>query len=65
MNYTLKDADKIRVGDTLTLEDGTKHEAVKDDGISAPCIECSLCGVVCNYNPYCARHEFHFRQIKP
>jgi hypothetical protein len=66
MNYTLKDADKICVGDTLTLEDGTVHEAVKD--------EWKQCRVACSFfsakNPpcfvvKCEPKSFHFKQIKP
>ena len=64
MNYTINEASNIRVGDTLTLEDGSKHELVKhkepDD-----CINCSLDAVCKDYH-YC-RHipDTHFKKIKP
>jgi hypothetical protein len=66
MNYTLKDADKICVGDTLTLEDGTAHEAVKD--------KWKQCHTDCSFflakNPpcfvvKCEPESFHFKQTKP
>lgn len=66
MNYTIEDANKIRVGDTLTLEDGSVHEAVKDNPkiLYNGCQYCSInpCqvdGIRCNY------YSFHFKQINP
>jgi len=77
MNYTLKEASKIRVGDTLTLEDGSVHEAVKDERSGADwvesCKDCSMLiiytdGAGCraetnNSHPKC-NGKFHFKQIK-
>ena len=73
MNYTLKDANKIRVGDTLTLEDGTVHEAVKDERNG----DCGLCRISlgllyiitrgewrCGLFP-CSEYSFHFKRINP
>jgi hypothetical protein len=66
MNYTLKEANKLRVGDTLTLEDGTVHEAVKGR-IDKDCtIElCSIKEDCDNCNVACAVYRFHFKQMKP
>jgi len=63
MNYTTKDANKILVGDTLTLEDGTKHEAVKghDD-----CLSCSIAfsDACVKWMTQCDKFKFHFETIK-
>jgi len=43
MNYTVKDnLPAIRVGDTLTLEDGSVHELISDDHHGNSCIYCSM-----------------------
>lgn len=65
MNYTLKDASKIRVGDTLTLEDGTKHEAVNTN-VANCCFFCSIrkreiCKQLIDY---CYYSFVNFKQIK-
>jgi hypothetical protein len=63
-NYTLTDnLLTIRVGDTLTLEDGSVHEAVKFE-TSTDCLRCSMRGIgYCN-SVDCINKEFHFKQIK-
>jgi len=68
MNYTLKDANKILVGDTLTLEDGSVHEAVKDKDIVS-CAQCSISqnGFWCRNRKLafgCTKYDFHFIKIK-
>jgi len=69
MNYTLKDANKIRVGDTLTLEDGSVHEAVKDETELECLSSCSLykqnSGECMLPDCRCDIHHIHFKQIKP
>ena len=66
MNYTIKDANKIRVGDTLTLEDETVREAVKDKIKDINyCLLCSLCGRGHCCAVFCASNSFHFKQINP
>ena len=62
MNYTISEANKIRVGDTLTLEDGSVHEAVKDSGTMWN--TCSMSGHDCSTIKCYPRH-FHFIKIKP
>jgi hypothetical protein len=61
MNYTYKDEPSmLRAGDTLELEDGTRHEAIND------CRDCSLklfpeeCKKI-----RCDVHYFHFKKIEP
>lgn len=64
MNYTLKDANRIRVGDTLTLKDGSKHKAMKDICGNLSCIFCSYAKHdICN-KVQCDGFNFHFKQIK-
>jgi hypothetical protein len=67
MNYTTNDKlNELRVGDTLTLEDGSVHKAVKDDPaiIYCGCQYCSLCP--CPVNTIkCVTYSFYFKQIKP
>jgi len=59
-NYKYNDnLRSITIGDTLTLEDGSVHEAIADD--VSTCTGCSLfeydCKVTCRF--------FVFKQIKP
>ena len=70
MNYTINEASKIRVGDTLTLEDGTVHEAVI--GISSK--DCKNCSIHLENEVYkcpdwkipCIKTiGFHFKQVMP
>ena len=68
MNYTTKDdLSKLLVGDTLTLEDGSVHEAVNDI-VEFECVgSCSLfiineCIVK---KSRCHLDNYHFKQIKP
>ena len=68
MNYTQKEASKIRVGDTLTLEDGSKHKAIPQENCCM-CIECSIddyCGSTIK-GIKCGDENkmFHFKHIKP
>lgn len=68
MNYTINDnLPAIRVGDTLTLEDGSVHEAVSDSiEFSDDCDFCSLSGENCHkhVNIECGSRFFHFKRIK-
>jgi len=65
MNYTINEANKIRVGDTLTLEDGSVHEAVSGIlGVVPRCDRCSMYKYTCS-NIQCSTKYFHFKQIKP
>jgi len=66
MNYTLTDnLPDLRVGDTLTLEDGSVHEAV-EGRIKEHCTldHCSIFESCDNCNVSCGIYEFHFKQIK-
>lgn len=42
MNYKFDDILKVAIGDTVTMEDGRKHEAVSDMDSDMPCFDCSL-----------------------
>ena len=63
MNYTINEAKKIRVGDKLTLDDGTVHESVKSGDDFCDCKDCSLSNKNCNVI-MCNEYDFHFKQIK-
>ena len=66
MNYTINEANKIRVGDTLTLEDSSRHEAVEDERAFIFCQNCSINGTCTDANhPQCGTYSFHFKQMKP
>ena len=64
MNYNLTDnLPAIRVGDTLTLEDGSVHEALKghDD-----CLSCSIAfsNTCVKWMTQCDEFKFHFESVK-
>ena len=66
MDYTTKDdLSKLRVSDMLTLEDGSLHVAVKDEGINQSCLTCSIIGKGICQHFMCMSNYFHFKQIKP
>lgn len=62
----------LRVGDTLTLADGSVHLAVDDreQDITYGCLGCSVSnnGMWCqsdNLCDSCTLNDFNFKQIKP
>jgi hypothetical protein len=65
-NYTYKDElSDLRAGDTLELEDGTRHEAV-DDKKRSPCLYCSLTDIDCSFvAPACINGDLHFKKFEP
>jgi len=65
MNYTLKDANKIRVGDTLTLKDGSVHSAIEYTEMNN-CDRCTMSEYDCVCRKVlCVSYNFHFKRIKP
>jgi hypothetical protein len=65
MNYTTNDKlNELRVGDTLTLEDGSVHKAVKDKEYSG-CNNCTIDEYGdCCLKVKCAKYNFHFKKIE-
>ena len=66
-NYNLNDElENLRVGDTLTLEDGSVHEAVKDYPFTEddPCDICSFVNNCMVNKAPCYQFKFHFKQQK-
>lgn len=62
----------LRISDTLTLDDGSVHEAVDDreQDITYGCLGCSVSnnGIWCqddNLCDSCTLNDFNFKQIKP
>lgn len=63
------DLSQIRVGDTLTLEDGSVHEAVEDNpDYYNGCQFCSINGMICDDKVSnkidCYFRAFHFKKLK-
>jgi quercetin dioxygenase-like cupin family protein len=57
----------LKAGDTLVLNDGTKHEAVEDNWSSEDCFKCSVrkdekC-TIRNHSIAC--YYFHFKKVEP
>jgi len=66
MDYTTKDdLSKLRVGDTLTLEDVTVHMLEKHQD-SDDCENCSICSTCFKNNPLLCQKipDTHFKKIK-
>jgi len=69
MNYNLTDnLPAIRVGDTLTLEDGSVHIAKRTQGKGKYRACLKICSIVkrgvCR-RILCDLHNFHFKQANP
>jgi hypothetical protein len=74
MNYTYKDKlESLRAGDTLELEDGTRHEAVEDEPQPRNYFVCDICSLSffppcdpllddCPFS--CSSFNFHFKKIE-